>query len=311
MLAIPEKGLPRSVKKNNTSPKILGDWVEASLLFHDNTISRSDFVSILIEQQVCGEDSHDVADQIAISAWEELNRRKSWSNAAPFLRIKELNITDTDDWRNDILRAFFLILSLKPIYPDWASKHRDPVLQGELFERVVEQLCLGIFPEWGVYRAGWSPESSLTIEQIVADLCERLNCRGHADLERWVPDQTKDGGLDIVCYREFPDMYEATPTFFIQCASGADWRNKIQTPNPSEWQRYLDSAVQPGTGIAIPFVMSNEEICLAGFRGQTIVLDRLRLLYAAHRAQVVLSDELVDSLIAWLMPLEESLPQIA
>ena len=310
MLAIPQKDFHLSTNTNNVSPEVLGDWVEASLLFHDNEISRSDIVDVLIEQQICGNNGQEIAYEITISAWQELRTRKSWGSAAPHLQIEHLKITDTPDWRNDIVRAFFLMLSLMRVYPDWATVHRNSQLQGTLFERVVERLCPGILPGWSVYRAGWFPGSDQTIPKIVSDLCERLNCRGNLDPSRWIPNHAKDGGLDIVCYRRFPDTREATPTFFIQCASGADWRNKVQTPNPAEWQKYLDSAVQPSTGIAAPFVISDEKVRFAGLKGQIIVFDRLRLLHAAYEAELVLPDELVDDLTAWLEPLVESLPQI-
>ena len=310
MLAIPQKDFHRSTKKNNISPEVLGDWIEASLLFHDNEISRSDIVDILIEQQICPGSGQDIAYAITISAWDELSIRKAWSSAAPYLRIEILKITDTSDWRNDIVRAFFLMLSLMQVYPDWAKTHRNAQHQGALFERVVERLCHGILPGWCVYRTGWFPGSTITIPQIVSDLCKRLNCRGHVDLNHWVTNQAKDGGLDIVCYRRFPDTREATPTFFIQCASGTDWRNKVQTPNPVEWQKYLDSAVQPSTGIAAPFVISDEKVRFAGLKGQIIVFDRLRLLHAAHEAKIDLPNNLINDLAAWLEPLVQSLPRI-
>ena len=310
MLAIPEKGFYRSTNKNNISQEVLGDWVEASLLFHDNEISRNEVVDILIEQQICPNEGQDLAYSITDSAWNELNSRKEWSSAAPSMLIDNLKIVDTPNWQDDIVRAFFLILSLMRVYPEWATAHRNAPIQGVLFERVVEQICPGILPGWNVYRAGWHPGCTLTIGQIVSDLCARLNCRGCVDPQRWIPDQTKDGGLDIVCYRSFPDMREAVPTFFIQCASGADWRNKVQTPSASAWQKYLDAAVKPSTGIAAPFVISDDKLRHAGLQGQVIVFDRLRLLHAAHSGKVTLSEELVRDLRAWLKPLVESLPRI-
>ena len=311
MLAIPQKDFHRSTSSNNVAPDVLGDWIEASLLFHENEISRSDVIDVLTEQQICSSnDGQYIADSITISAWEELENRKRWSCAAPNLKIDKSKITDTPDWRNDIVRAFFLMLSIMRIYPDWATQHRNTHRQGILFEQVVEQIFLSMFPGWDVYRAGWFPGSSLTINQIISDLCSRLNCQGNANLHHWVPTQTKDGGLDIVCYHPFPDTREAIPTFFIQCASGANWRNKVQTPNARQWQKYLDAAVQPSTGIAAPFVISDKNVRCAGLEGQVIVFDRLRLLYAAHTKKRAFPAQLLTKLEAWLEPLVQSLPQI-
>ena len=118
----------------------------------------------------------------------------------------------------------------------------------------------------------------------------------------------KDDGLDIVCYRNFADGREAVPTYFLQCASGNNWREKVETPNPEIWHKYLDSAVKPRTGIVVPFVLEDRELIDAATRGQAIVLDRLRMLDVVHSKKLRLSDSLGAEIIDWVRIRADKLP---
>ena len=124
---------------------------------------------------------------------------------------------------------------------------------------------------------------------------------------RWLEEGSKDGGLDIVCYRPFADEREALPVYFLQCASGRNWRDKVNTPNAAVWQKVLDAAVEPSTGIAAPFVVDHDQLRRAALQGQTIVLDRLRMLSAATSAGISLPKELGDRVRDWMRPRVESL----
>ena len=116
--------------------------------------------------------------------------------------------------------------------------------------------------------------------------------------------------MDIVCWRPFSDKREALPVYLLQCASGKNWRQKVHTPNATLWQMLLDSAVQPSTGIAAPFVIDKKEMKRAALEGQITILDRLRMLSAASIAEVTLSDGLQTELIDWLDPKISALPRV-
>lgn len=313
MLQPPQRDFSRSVSENNVRRDSMADWLEASLIFFDGQLSKSDVVDVLIEEQICSSDNQDIAHEIADMGWSELELRHQQSGGGIKVNVSRMRVEvpDNYNWTDEPVRAFLLVLSIMRLYPDWAREHRDAPHQGELFERVVEGLCPGLLPGWSTYRAGWSPGSVVSIPQIVNDLCERLHTKGHPELGRWVPEAAKDGGLDIVCYRSFPDRREAVPAFFLQCASGTNWRLKINTPNADEWKKYLDAAVQPSTGIAAPFVISEKDVRYAGLHGQIIVFDRLRLMSALLTEGLTLSDELRTELVEWIKNLIPALPQMS
>lgn len=300
MLQIPEKDFQQSVNVSNVGVTSLGDWLEACLLFSRERVSKNDVVDLLIEEQVCNDEGQDMAYGIATQGWEELTRRGRWGGLSLGIEFTRDRLTRTSTWEDDLFSSFMVLLSLFRIYPKWAAAHRDYVGQGDLFERCTELVCPSLLPGWQTYRAGWTPDDAKNIPGIVQALCDLLFTTGAADLDQWISPQGNDGGLDLVCYRTYGDEREGTPVFFLQCASGKNWRQKIHTPNGATWKKYLNSAVTPSTGIIAPFVIENAELKRASLEGQAIVFDRIRLLSAKRAAPIVLPDDLADDLRAWM-----------
>lgn len=309
MLQVPEKGFNRSVNTSNVATNSLGDWLEACSLFDGPDVSRSDVVDMLIEGQICDADNQDLAHRIVEEGWSELERRKRWGGVPPGTTIGANRVETPQNWEDDIIRSFFLYLSLLRIYPEWAKEHYDHVRQGDLFERVSEIICPHLLPGWRTYRAGWAPNDTKNIPGILEELVARIFVKGNANLDRWLSGDENDGGLDIICYREFQDEREAMPVYFLQCASGKNWREKIQTPNPEYWKTIMDAAVLPSTGIIAPFVIEDHQLRIASLLGQTIVFDRLRLMSAVQTGAVVLDDALRGELTDWLRPRIAALPR--
>lgn len=308
-MEVPQVGFERSSNKSNVCSNALGDWLEAIVLFDQNEVSKSDVVDVLIERQVCPDSAQDLAHEIAGHGWNEIRQRKSWGGLPDSFAISENRLEDDADWSSLPVRSFLLLLSLFRIFPDWAQENRDSVNQGNLFEEVVERICPGLLPGWDVFRAGWSPGDAKDVPAIVDELCDRIHVRGALDLEEWHSPDANDAGLDIVCYRSFPDRREALPVYFLQCASGKNWRDKLNTPNPGLWQKLMNSAVQPSTGIAAPFIIQKRELNIAALTGQATIFDRFRLLGAAVCPEVQLSAELEERLVEWMRPRIDRLPR--
>ena len=306
MIAVPEQGLldARSVADVRTG--VLADWLEANLLFREPRITSSDVVeSLLTYAAFAGDQAQGYA--IASRGWRELEQRGRSGGTAGSLAIDANAIDARTDWQESLIWSFFVLLSVQTAFPSWAKAHADYPTQGELFEQVVETICPAIFPGWCSYRTGWSPNDAKDISAIVDELRSRIHVLGSQNPLRWLEEGSKDGGLDIVCYRPFADEREALPVYFLQCASGRNWRDKVNTPNAAVWQKVLDAAVQPSTGIAAPFVVDHDQLRRAALQGQTIVLDRLRMLSAATSAGISLPKELGDRVLDWMRPRVESL----
>ena len=74
--------------------------------------------------------------------------------------------------------------------------------------------------------------------------------------------------------------------------------------------KYLNSAVQPGTGIVAPFFISTKEVRRAGLDGQVTVFDRIRLLQAAYENQISLSEQVNSEVIDWVDQRVADIPTI-
>ena len=159
----------------------LADWIEASALFDDPDVAQNDVVDILVEYQICPHDQQDLAYEIASEGWHELTLRQRWGGLPETVSITSTRIRDNEDWENDPIRAFLILLSVLRIYPDWARKHQDYVVQGDLFEKVVETICPALLPGWSTYRAGWSANNTKDILTIISELCSRLFVKGAAN----------------------------------------------------------------------------------------------------------------------------------
>ncbi|QTH19565.1 hypothetical protein HRJ34_14365 [Rhizorhabdus wittichii] len=311
MLSIPEVKFGYSANQSNVDANAMCDWLEACTLFDDQVVTKGDVVDLLMENQICPDTNQDLAHLIADEGWDEMDRRKRWGGVPDYVTMTGSRIESGRTWQDDPVRSFLVLLSILRIYPEWAKGHQAHGVQGDLFEKVVEQICPHLLPGWTTYRAGWSPDDTKNIPGIVAALCERIYTAGAADLDDWLLTAGNDGGLDLVCYREFPDQREAAPMFFLQCASGKNWRTKVSTPNPDLWQKLLNAAVRPSTGIAAPFVVDPKELKTAALIGQIVVFDRLRLLSAVQGGALQLEDELSAEVIAWMQPRVDALPRAA
>lgn len=95
----------------------------------------------------------------------------------------------------------------------------------------------------------------------------------------------KDLGLDIVTWFPLDDPREGSLHLLGQCATGADWTEKLRELNPEKWNAHVHWCVAPARFFALPFVVRPEEIRRHSMDGG-LILDRVRLLQLAERTPV-------------------------
>lgn len=305
MLRMPDSGFTRSVKKNRIAVELLGDWIEGSLYFAENRVSNSDIVDILEENHIC--DAQGIGHEIAAEGFVEVKERRRITGDFDGITFRPTGASLSTDWRQSPVEAFFLLLSLFRAYDNFPGDARDMGEQGIIFEELVQALLQNMFQGWEVLKVGWSKDDPVSITEVARDLANRLNCQGATDVEDWVSDHAKDGGLDVVCYLDLQDGKEAMPVLFVQCASGANWAEKIHTPSPYLWMKLLNSAVKPAVALAAPFIIDRKMLRRKAAEGQLIVIDRLRLLKAYQAKPEIVSDELKQRIVVWMEPIVEAL----
>lgn len=311
MLALPDVGMHRSIKENNVKFDILCDWIEGSILFDENVdkFSAIDVVDVLIDENVC--DEQDLAMEIVSNAWIELERRLNWiAPGIPFF-ISNSRVRRIDSWQETPAHSFCVLLSLAQCYEEWGgcisgSDYRE---QGELFELLTQESLENQFLDWQVERTGWSPLQQTSLPEIVNKIADYLGETVSNNLDQRLRPREKDAGLDILCYRPFPDKRGGLPVYLIQCASGQDWTTKMHTPNINRWRQFIDFVVLPQKAFAIPFALSDDDFKRYSPDVGGLFLDRYRLLGAAKFSEQWESSLLKDRIIEWAKPRVDQLPR--
>ena len=109
MLAFPTKGMARSVTEHNVALGVLCDWLEGTMLFSEDEVSKADVADALCEEHIY--DSQDFASQIVSDTWSELKRRQSLvSKGAPF-DVGRNRIERRHDWQDTPGHSFCVLLS--------------------------------------------------------------------------------------------------------------------------------------------------------------------------------------------------------
>ncbi|MGH2777285.1 MAG: hypothetical protein ACRDJB_01400 [Actinomycetota bacterium] len=86
----------------------------------------------------------------------------------------------------------------------------------------------------------------------------------------------KDGGVDVVTWRPFPDGRSGFPVMLTQCTLERDFAHKAGDVDVRVWAGWLRLDVDPTTALAVPDVVPAGEEWNA-LATRTVVLDRIRL----------------------------------
>jgi len=307
MLALPTKGISRSVTVHNVELDTFCDWIELTSLFDDDDLSTSDVVDVLTEENIYAD--RNMALELVHSAWTEIRRRQSWiPNGSPF-QIEGSRISRTKAWREVSAYAFCLLLSVDQWYSrSKGTRSQDYTEQGELFEELTKESLFKQFRHWEVYRTGWSATNcgklSILVEKIASRLGETVG-----ETRRWTTDDAKDGGLDLLCYRPFVDRRVGIPVYLMQCASGSNWKDKLRTPSLELWTKIITWAANPRRAFATPYAFTDCDFTRHCAQVDGLLLDRYRILAACTHTSSWVSRGLRKRLIAWASPRIKDLPR--
>ncbi|MCZ7554575.1 MAG: hypothetical protein M5U05_18690 [Anaerolineales bacterium] len=309
MLSIPTS-FARSTEQHNVKLQALCDWIEGSLLFDALTqsISYSDIIDVLLEEQIY--DDQDFASELVRSAWAEIRRRqRSPDQGSPF-EIETNRIIRLRPWEEVPEYSFCLLLSLGVwlgLQRVWQEKFGGGYTeQGELFELLTKEALAKQFPDWKFSLTGWSRTSARKLAEVVSVIVDLL--REEVGKLEWAGSNANEAGLDLLCYRSFADERVGIPVYLIQCATGANWRSKVHTPDINLWKHIIDFAATPLKGFAIPFALSEEEFRQNCVLVNGFLIDRYRILAASSGSEEWVSPDLRSRLVEWMEPRAAELP---
>jgi len=305
MLTTPTKGFVRSVEKHNVRLDVLCDWIEGSVLLDHEELSVTDIADVLVEEEIY--DKQDFAREGVQDAWAELRRRQYLIGDSCAFNISDKWIQARTQWQDAPAHAFCVLLSLAPYYDWWRHEFgNDYTKQGDLFEQLVKASLEAQLCSWEIHQTGWTRTSTDGLRQVVNKVATRLGEElVHSEL--WDQSKAKDMGLDLLCYRPFPDNRVGIPVYLMQCASGGNWQGKLKTPDLDIWNDMISFRNQPLRAFAAPFSFLDDEFTKSCVRVKGLFLDRCRLLGAFHYHENWVSKPLQDQITAWAEPRVEVL----
>jgi hypothetical protein len=309
MLAIPERGLHRSVKAHNVDFGAFCDWLEASALFLAEDVAGADVIDLLRENEIYRD--QDFAWDLLNNAFAAMRTRARLLGDGYPIRVSGgTRIVAVEDWREFPAYAFCLTLSLPSVYPAWARAFgADFTEQGELFEAVTAESMALSFRDWTVHRTGWTKTAPSQLGKIIEDLAARLG-EATGELRRWTSASAKEAGLDLLCFRPFPDGRVGIPVYLLQCASGADWRSKLKTPDLRIWTKVITFAADPKKALSMPYALDEVDFTQRTNIVDGLLLDRHRLLAPGLHQKQWISDELTGKLNDWVSGRLPTLPRV-
>ena len=297
MIAVPTCGMTRLVTVNRIDPNVLADWIEASVMFQDEELSQAAVSDRLIEEEVCR--SQDLAQEIVSDAWRELERRVRLCSGSYALEVESQWVQQTESWHDRPAHVFCLLLSIAPSYDWWVKEFgHDYTEQGELFELLTEQALKTLVPGWSTLLTGWNRTNTGGFKRIAAEVAEIVG-NGDPNLDLWDDKHGKDMTLDVLLYRPFADGRQGFPYFLIQCASGANWEQKLGDPDLNVWNNILRPLTHPMRGFAVPFCFSEQKFHQSCVKTEGLFLDRCRLLGAGQTNHQWLPQKTGDRINEW------------
>jgi hypothetical protein len=298
MFRMPTRGFSESINKHNCDLEPFADWVEGSVLFLGEPVTRSDLVDRLVENSIYRDQSF--AHQWVDTVFGELRRRFCLLSGATPVAVEGTRIVSTRPWKDRPAYAFCVALAIQVHYRKevLGAIGRDCHIQGRLFEQLIAELLRA--NDWKVEPTGWSHQTARSVEQQVRSLAAAIGegQRGGA-VERWTAPQAKDSGLDLVAWQAFPDGWSGRPICLLQCASGENWTEKLATPNLQTWEKLIEFTTAPRRGLAMPFAPEADEFRRrANQDGLMLLLDRHRLMHT-KAGTTYPSADLAKELIQW------------
>jgi hypothetical protein len=307
MIPTPESGMAYSVNKHNARLDAVCDWVEGIVLFgSEGKVSQAEIVDRLVEEEIYKD--QDFAWEFILDVWAELRRRRRWVGTDQPLCVTGKSITRTCKWEDSPADAFCMMLTFAKWYPGWASQFgHDYTTQGALFEELTQASLEVQFSGWEIRKTGWSRSNISNLESVVKEVAAKLG-EGIGQLQPWTDTKAKEAGLDLLCYRPFPDKRVGIPVYLMQCASGAaDFEDKLRMPDLKIWQKLIVFTAYPKKAFATPLALIDDDFKRFCNIVDGMLMDRCRILAAGRHKRDWVPQTLSNRITSWMKPRVESL----
>lgn len=243
------------------------DWIETTLLARNSPIGIDELNSAAVED--AGLEPSEVSLGLRV-----MSVRERWLGSLYPFAIKDIYVAPIDGARSSIYAPLLLLSPGSPARQLIASQPSSDM--SALFERItVDASAMLLGPGSKALRFGWPsdvgrPERfSEAIEWLALQMGVKSGTSFRSPLR-------KDGGVDVVGWRPFPDQRSGFPVVLVQCTVQRDFVSKSRDIDLRNWSNWLALDIEPTTILAIPGTVAKpeqwNEIAL-----RSLILDRIRI----------------------------------
>ena len=246
----------------------IADWAELTVAATGSSVGRGK-----VQTTMAREDAGD-ASRVA-DVWSELRRRDSLFGPNWPFRLTLNVLSPRRPTTMFSLHVFLAALGMRTNI-DFEGR--------ELFEHAVAEILQGLV---GPQTMRLGAPRRAPVPASLTDAVKEYFGSATEDAAILRPFPTSDGdlGLDVAGWMTFDDDRGGFLHFIGQCATGADWRDKLLELNPHKWNDHVNWSVPPVRFFALPFVVKREEFRRTSLDGG-LILDRPRLVHLAAKAPV-------------------------
>ncbi|MEE6272106.1 hypothetical protein V2J56_01940 [Georgenia sp. MJ206] len=247
----------------------IADWIEIALLVRGARPIGLDPLNGFFENH------HGLEPQrVSLAVREMARRARILGDRYPFKIHDEYAVQSLGFAPKSVYATIALMAPGNPVRR-YLNAAPDEVM-AVIFENVVVDATMGLWGQQGrALRFGWPsdvgrpPEFDLAIQWLATNVGVDLG-KGYRQPRR------KDGGVDVVAWRPFPDGRTGFPIILVQCTLQENLLAKGMDVDTRLWGSWLAIDVDPMTALATPAALSSgpvwDELAL-----KYMVLDRIRI----------------------------------
>jgi hypothetical protein len=287
---------------SSEEPQDLADWVEASCLFVDQSLSRSQ-IELALSAEGLGE-------SVIENIYTEINWRNRLATSYP-LETQGTRFQVKQRWNQRVAYSYQLLLTIlrdtglsqnASIWPKLAKRFE------QLSELAAREYLHGSTMNIGFPRSTPIPTG---FERCLDHLSNQL---GENPIKpehiAYSAPTWKDGGADVVAWVPFEDRQPSQVILLVACAAGRDWKEKILELDLKYWSKIIDWHVPPLQAFSIPFVFGRDHAWRGLSTQAGVIFDRLRIaslvessMETTEKTRLILDlEEICKNLITKLPP---------
>jgi hypothetical protein len=254
----------------------VADWVETTLLTRQSPIGIDELNSLAKEEG-------DLSESEVGLGLRVMRVRQRWLGEQYPFQLSDIYVAPHPQAAESLYAALLL---LSPGSPNRQLFHPQPSQSmAALFEKIVVEATQRMMgPQTRAVRFGWP--SDIGRPERFSDAIEWLaQLMGIKSGTAFRSPLRKDGGVDVVAWRPFPDKRSAFPVALVQCTVQREVVSKSRDIDVRNWSGWLALDIDPTTILAIPGTVAKtedwNEIAL-----RALILDRIRLVGLLDNSQL-------------------------